>query len=144
MVKLRGAAAVRGAETEAILETEERIDPAPPPDTPRALRFSCVKRDSSAEKLDRSPGGVRGRQAAAGGEYVGCGPAFWGGGCLQSELIQYHINKRLRKSGSMQRQAPGETQAGAGAQADEAVTQQDEAMQEEIERLEDENDELKV
>ncbi|XP_056304824.1 protein SOGA3-like [Danio aesculapii] len=141
VVKLRGAAAVRGAETEAILETEERIDRAPPPDTRRALRFPCVKRESSAENLDRSPGGVRGRQAAAGGEYVGCGPAFWGGGCLQSELIQYHINKRLRKSGSMQRQTPGETQA--GTQAEEAVTQQDEVLQEEIERLEDENDELK-
>ncbi|XP_005162467.1 microtubule cross-linking factor 3 isoform X1 [Danio rerio] len=143
VVKLRGAAAVRGAETEAILETEERIDRAPPPDTRRALRFPCVKRDSSAEKLDGAPGGVRGGQAAAGGEYVGCGPAFWGGGCLQSELIQYHINKRLRKSGRMQRQTPGETQPGSGAQAEEVMTQQDEALQEEIERLEDENDELK-
>ncbi|KAL0157748.1 hypothetical protein M9458_045824, partial [Cirrhinus mrigala] len=86
-------------------------------------------------------------EAAAGGEYVGCGPAFWGGGCLQSELIQYHINKRLKKSGRMQRKASGETQPGPAAQAtsgaDEPVTQQNEALQDEIQRLEDENEDLR-
>ncbi|XP_077074805.1 MTCL family member 3b isoform X2 [Siphateles boraxobius] len=153
-VRVRGAAAVRGAETEAVWETEERIDRAPPPDTRRALRLPCVNRDSSSAQPDGSYGGVvRGeesvREAAAGGEYVGCGPAFWGGGCLQSELIQFHINKRLKKSGKMQRTASVETQpeSGPAAQAtsaaDEPVTQQNEALQDEIERLEDENEDLK-
>lgn len=152
-VRVRGAAAVRGAETEAVWETEERIDCPPPPDTRRALRLPCVNRDSSATQPDGSYGGVvrgeeREREAAAGGEYVGCGPAFWGGGCLQSELIQFHINKRLKKSGRMQRTASVETQPGPAAQAtsaaDEPVTQQNEALQDEIERLEDENEDLKV
>ncbi|XP_051736328.1 protein SOGA3 [Ctenopharyngodon idella] len=151
-VRVRGAAAVHGAETEAVWETEERIDRAPKPDTRRALCLPCVNRDSFSDQPDGSSvGGVRGsekeRKAAAGGEYVGCGPAFWGGGCLQSELIQYHINKRLKKSGRMQRTASDETQPGPASQAtsgaDEPVTQQNEALQDEIERLEDENEELK-
>ncbi|XP_056097190.1 protein SOGA3-like isoform X2 [Rhinichthys klamathensis goyatoka] len=153
-VRVRGAAAVRGAETEAVWETEERIDRAPPPDTRRALRLPCVNRDSSSAQPDGSYGAVvrgeeREREAAAGGEYVGCGPAFWGGGCLQSELIQFHINKRLKKSGRMQRTASVETQPGPGpaaqatSAADEPVTQQNEALQDEIERLEDENEDLK-
>lgn len=116
----------------------------------RAAR--CVYRAST----ETSGGGVRGRErqseAAAGGEYVGCGPAFWGGGCLHSELIQYHINKRLKKSGRMQSKASGETQPGpvpvpaaqAASGADEPVTQQNEALQDEIQRLEDENEDLRV
>uniref|UniRef100_A0A671QYB3 SOGA family member 3b n=1 Tax=Sinocyclocheilus anshuiensis TaxID=1608454 RepID=A0A671QYB3_9TELE len=136
--RVRAAAAVHGAETEAVWENEDRTDRAPPPDTNRALRLPCVNRDSSSEQPDGSSGG---------GEYVGCGPAFWGGGCLQSELIQYHIDKRLKKSGRMQRKASGETQPGPAAQAtsgvDEPVTQQNEALQAEIQRLEDENEDLR-
>ncbi|XP_067301679.1 microtubule cross-linking factor 3-like [Pseudorasbora parva] len=150
--EVRVRAAVHGAETEAVWETEDRIDRAPPPDTRRALRLPCVKRHSVSAQPDGSSGGVvsgreREREAAAGGEYVGCGPGFWGGGCLHSELIQYHINKRLKKSGRMQSTASGETHPGPAAQAtsgaDESVTQQNEALQDEIERLEDENEELK-
>lgn len=155
VVRVRGAAAVHGAEAEAVWETEERVDRAPSPDTSRALRLPCVHRDSCSEQAGGSSGGgVRGRErqseAAAGGECVGCGPAFWGGGCLHSELIQYHINKRLKKSGRMQRKASGETQPGpvpasqAASGADEPVTQQNEALQDEIQRLEDENEDLRV
>uniref|UniRef100_A0A8C2FGF8 Uncharacterized protein n=1 Tax=Cyprinus carpio TaxID=7962 RepID=A0A8C2FGF8_CYPCA len=115
VVKVRGAAAVHGAETEArlVLGAARRL-----------LRWRCE--------------GERQSEAAAGGEYVGSGLAFWGGGCLQSELIQYHINKSLKKSGRMQRKSPGETQPqpGPAAQAtsgvDEPVTQQNEALQDEI------------
>lgn len=129
---VRGLAADRGAETaapDALWETEERLERPPPSD---ALRFPCVRRDD---------GGVRGSvnesEAAAGGEDAGCGQAFWGGGCcLQSELRQFHINKRLRRSGGMQ---PGS----AAQAASESVTQQNEALQDEIERLEEENEELK-
>ncbi|XP_051518861.1 protein SOGA3-like [Myxocyprinus asiaticus] len=145
VVRVRGAAAVRGAETDAVWGTEERIDRPPPPDTRRSLRLTCIKRDSSAEL---SNGVVRGTEAAAGGEDVGCRPAFWGGGCLQSEIIQYHINKRLKKSGRMQRKASGDTQpipaaAQATSVAAEPVTQQNEALQDEIDRLEEENEDLK-
>ncbi|XP_016097891.1 protein SOGA3-like [Sinocyclocheilus grahami] len=154
VVRVRGAAPVHGAEAEAVWETEERIDRTPSPDTSRALRLPCVHRDSCSEQAGGSSGGgVRGRErqseAAAGGEYVGCGPAFWGGGCLHSELIQYHINKRLKKSGRMQRTASGEAQPGpvpdaqAASGADEPVTQQNEALQDEIQRLEDENEDLR-
>ncbi|XP_051955698.1 protein SOGA3-like [Xyrauchen texanus] len=143
----RGAAAVRGAETEtdAVWETEERIDRPPSPDTRRLLRLPCIKRDSSAEQPD---GGARGREAAAGGEYFGCGSAFWGGGCLQSDIIQYHINKRLKKSGRMQRKASGDTQPAPAAveatsPAAENMIQQNEALQDEIDRLEEENEDLK-
>uniref|UniRef100_A0A3B3VRX6 MTCL family member 3a n=1 Tax=Poecilia latipinna TaxID=48699 RepID=A0A3B3VRX6_9TELE len=31
---------------------------------------------------------------------VGCGPGFWKEGCLQSELIQFHLNKSLGKKGA--------------------------------------------
>ncbi|KTG39643.1 hypothetical protein cypCar_00022758, partial [Cyprinus carpio] len=154
VVRVRGAAPVHGAEAEAVWETEERTDRSPSPDTSRALCLPCVHGDSCSEQAGSSSGGgVRGRErqseAAAGGEYVGCGPAFWGGGCLHSELIQYHINKRLKKSGRMQRRASGETQPGpvpaaqAASGADEPVTQQNEALQDEIQRLEDENEDLR-
>ncbi|XP_016310130.1 protein SOGA3-like [Sinocyclocheilus anshuiensis] len=156
VVRVRGAAPVHGAEAEAVWETEERIDRTPSPDTSRALRLPCVHRDSCSEQAGGSSGGgVRGRErqseAAAGGEYVGCGPAFWGGGCLHSELIQYHINKRLKKRGRMQRTASGEAQPGPGpvpdaqaaSGADEPVTPQNEALQDEIQRLEDENEDLR-
>ncbi|XP_016146300.1 protein SOGA3-like isoform X2 [Sinocyclocheilus grahami] len=142
VVRVRGAAAVHGAETEAVWETEERTDRAPPPDTHRALRFQCVNRDSSSEQPDGSSGGgVRGRERLLREE------STWAAGCLQSELIQYHIDKRLKKSGRMQRKASGETQPGPAAQAtsgvDEPVTQQNEALQDEIQRLEDENEDLR-
>ncbi|XP_057219225.1 protein SOGA3-like isoform X1 [Triplophysa rosa] len=151
LVRVRGAAAVRGAETaapgtDALWETEERTERQPPSNARRSLRFPCVRRDASPE---RPGGGVRGRvnesEAAAIGEDAGCGQAFWGGGCcLQSELRQFHINKRVRRSGGMQREASAETQPGSAAQAaSELVTQQNEALQDEIERLEDENEELK-
>lgn len=152
LVRVRGAAAVRGAETaspgtDALWETEESIERPPPSEARRSLRLPCVRRDASPE---RPGGGVRGRvnesEASAGGEDAGCGQALWGGGCcLQSELRRFHINKRVRRSGEMQREASAETQSGSGAQAaSESVTQQNEALQDEIERLEEENEDLKV
>ncbi|TRY54511.1 hypothetical protein DNTS_009217 [Danionella cerebrum] len=143
-VKARGAAAVRGAETE---EADERSDPKPQAETRRTLRLPCVRKNASREQLEDSTGagGSRRGEASAREEYVGCGPAF----CLQSELIQFHINKRLRRSGGMQRGASAEAPPGpeqgvqAPREADEPVTQQNEELQEEIDRLEDENEELK-
>ncbi|XP_065125099.1 microtubule cross-linking factor 3 isoform X1 [Paramisgurnus dabryanus] len=148
LVRVRGAAAVRGAETgagtDAVWETEQRIERPPQSDSRRSLRLPCVRRNASQEQ---SGAVVRGRaresEAAAGGEYVGCGPAF----CLQTELIHFHINNRFRRVGRMQRKASEETRPGSDAQAAsvtaESVTQQNENLQDEIERLEDENEELK-
>ncbi len=110
VVRVRGAAAVHGAEAEAVWETEERIDRAPSPDTSRALHLPCVHRDSCSEQAG---GGVRGRERqseAARRRVRGLRAGLLGRGCLHSELIQYHINKRLKKSGRMQRKASGETQ----------------------------------
>nr|XP_006626364.1 PREDICTED: protein SOGA3 isoform X1 [Lepisosteus oculatus] len=80
---------------------------------------------------------------------VGCGPGFWKEGCLQSELIQFHINKRLKKGGKMHTktanvQAP-EPQLEVSPEGInmENVTQQDQSLENEIERLMEENEELK-
>ncbi|MBN3318105.1 SOGA3 protein, partial [Atractosteus spatula] len=80
---------------------------------------------------------------------VGCGPGFWKEGCLQSELIQFHINKRLKKGGKMHTktanvQAP-ESQLEVSPEGInmENVTQQDQSLENEIERLMEENEELK-
>ncbi len=113
VVRVRGAAAVHGAEAEAVWETEERIDRTPSPDTSRALHFPCVHRDSCSEQAG---GGVRGRErqseAAAGGEYVGCGPAFWGGGlsAIRTHPVSHQQaleEKRQDAAQSIRRDATG-------------------------------------
>ncbi len=119
-MRVRGAAAVHGAEAEAVWETEERVDRAPSPDTsPRAAFTVRPQRLVLGAGRRLLCGGVRGREkqteAAAEGEYVGCGPAFWGGGCLHSDTDhQYHINKRLKKSGRMQSKAARGDATGTG------------------------------
>ncbi|XP_036405779.1 protein SOGA3-like isoform X2 [Megalops cyprinoides] len=78
---------------------------------------------------------------------VVCRPGFWRGGCLQSELIQFHINKRLKKNRKMHTKTPSapetEPELPAEGIATEPVTQQDQNLQEEIERLADENEDLR-
>ncbi|KAL4657438.1 protein SOGA3 isoform X1 [Arapaima gigas] len=90
--------------------------------------------------------GNGGRQSSR--SSAGCGPGFWKEGCLQSELIQFHINKSLKKGDGMQtkagaaaepQQSPEEMESGPGA----AVTPQEQRLQEEIERLADENEDLR-
>jgi len=108
----------------------------------------------SAEK-GRKPGeeGGRGGERSGGGGGGGAGLGL--GGCLQAELIQFHLQKKLRASGEkMDTEVDnmGTEEAAAGAQepaaeAPEAgsVTQQeDQAFEDEMERLLDENDDLKV
>ncbi|MGH0158049.1 UNVERIFIED_CONTAM: hypothetical protein FKN15_067374 [Acipenser sinensis] len=80
---------------------------------------------------------------------VRCGPGFGKEGCLQSELIQFHINKRLKKCGKMHTKTANtqETDSQSEVPAEginmETVTQQDQNIQNEIERLIDENEDLK-
>ncbi|XP_041107165.1 protein SOGA3 isoform X2 [Polyodon spathula] len=80
---------------------------------------------------------------------VRCGPGFGKEGCLQSEFIQFHINKRLKKCGKMHTKTTStqETDSQSEVPAEgvnmETVTQQDQSLQNEIERLIEENEDLK-
>ncbi|XP_023187165.1 protein SOGA3-like isoform X4 [Xiphophorus maculatus] len=82
---------------------------------------------------------------------VGCGPGFWKEGCLQSELIQFHLNKSLGKKGAkMQAKSASppasepEPELSPEPAAPQPAAQPDERLQDEIERLEDENEDLKT
>lgn len=80
---------------------------------------------------------------------VGCGPGFWKEGCLQSELIQFHLNKSLGKKGTkMQAKSaspPGsEPELSPERDSSQVAAQPDQKLHEELERLEDENEDLKV
>ncbi|XP_069549238.1 microtubule cross-linking factor 3 [Brachyistius frenatus] len=77
---------------------------------------------------------------------VGCGPGFWKEGCLQSELIQFHLNKSLGKKGTkMQTKSasPPASEPELSPEPQQPALQPDQRLQDEIERLEDENDDLK-
>ncbi|XP_042359971.1 protein SOGA3-like [Plectropomus leopardus] len=128
-----------------------------------ALRLPCLKGDSSQRLLTggsssekgRRPGEEAGRTERRSGESAGCGLGLglWRGGCLQAELIHFHLHKRLRRSGAKMQSKKGimETEEAAvgelepAAEATEAgsVTQQDQALEEEMERLLEENEDLK-
>lgn len=80
---------------------------------------------------------------------VGCGPGFWKEGCLQSELIQFHLNKSLGKKGAkmqVKSASPSASEPELSPERDtpQPAPQPDHRLNEEIERLEDENDFLKV
>nr|XP_020497685.1 protein SOGA3-like [Labrus bergylta] len=130
------------------------------------LHLPCFKADSSLRFVsDRSssssPPAEESRRRAGeenkrGGVSVGCGPGLglglWRGGCLQAELIQFHLQRRLRRRGpKMQTKTENigaeEMAVGAPEPAAEAgsVTQQDQdqAFEDEMERLLDENEDLK-
>ncbi|XP_062393933.1 uncharacterized protein LOC134082301 [Sardina pilchardus] len=74
----------------------------------------------------------------------GCGPGFWRDGCLQSELIQYHLNKSLKNGGKMHTKTsttvaePEQLPAPA-----EPIPTQNQEMLDEIEKLVEENEDLK-
>ncbi|KAM9403973.1 microtubule cross-linking factor 3 isoform 2-T2 [Salvelinus alpinus] len=100
-----------------------------------------------------------GNKKSSGKSSVGCGPGFWREGCLQSELIQFHLNKSLKKGGGggkmktktpsppepvMETAEPEDLSPEAIVNEPEPVPEPDQLFQEEIEKLEDENDELKT
>ncbi|KAM4579618.1 microtubule cross-linking factor 3-like isoform 4-T7 [Odontesthes bonariensis] len=79
---------------------------------------------------------------------VGCGPGFWKEGCLQSELIQYHLNKSLGKKGTkMQAKSASppasEPELSPEPDSPPMAPQPDQRLEDEIDRLEDENEDLK-
>uniref|UniRef100_A0A4W5P749 MTCL family member 3b n=1 Tax=Hucho hucho TaxID=62062 RepID=A0A4W5P749_9TELE len=129
-----------GAETDAVNYSQTRRS---------SLRLSSKKR--GGEAVTASAGCRRNRS----GEYVGCVPGLglWSGGCLQTELIHFHLHKKLKRSGSKMHtkaeRAPGaeasaETEPATEAIEAEPVTQQDEVLEDELERLVDENEDLKT
>ncbi|XP_047196752.1 protein SOGA3 isoform X3 [Hippoglossus stenolepis] len=80
---------------------------------------------------------------------VGCGPGFWKEGCLQSELIQFHLNKSLGKKGTKMQAKSASPPASEPELSPEPcipqpAPQPDQRLQEEMEKLEDENDDLKI
>ncbi|XP_074541595.1 microtubule cross-linking factor 3-like [Halichoeres trimaculatus] len=135
------------------------------------IQLPCIKADSTQHYLPErapsasSPAEVRSRKAAEeserGGVSVGCGPGLglglWRGGCLQAELIQYHLQKRLKRRGAnmqtktdnagSEEAAMGESEQVVEATEAGSVTQQeqdqDQAFEDEMERLIDENEDLK-
>lgn len=173
----RGGAAVHPDGAEADLVRANRADAAgedpTDPSAPArrsALRLPCLKGDASqrvlpggasssfpAEERGKRPaeeGGRRERSGASVGCGAGLGLGLWRGGCLQAELIQFHLQKRLKRSGAKmqtktdnvgaEEAAPGEPEPAAEATEAGSVTQQDQAFEDEMERLLEENEDLKV
>ncbi|XP_028997865.1 protein SOGA3-like [Betta splendens] len=170
----RGAAAVRADGAEADVAGANRADAVSAdradsslPGRRSALRLPFLEGDpaprasphraASVKASDRRPGG---EEAGAGersgrsvGRGAGLGLGLWRGGCLQAELIHFHLQKRLKRGGGgMQTKADdrgaeeaahGEPEPAAEATEAVSVTQQDQALEEEVERLLDENDDLK-
>ncbi|XP_029281305.1 protein SOGA3-like [Cottoperca gobio] len=174
----RGGAAVHPDGAEADLVRANRADAfgEDPTDSSASARRSvlllpCLKGDSSQRVLpgkasfsfpvtekEKKPGEGGGRSGERSDASVGCGAGLaglglWKGGCLQAELIQFHLKKRLRRSGARmqtktdnmwtEEAAVGEPEPAAEATEAGSVTQQDQAFEDEVERLLDENDDLK-
>ncbi|XP_041660681.1 protein SOGA3-like [Cheilinus undulatus] len=137
------------------------------------LRLPCIKSDSSQRYLpdkaslsSTSPAEERrrraGEESGRGGVSLGCSPGLslglWRAGCLQAELIQFHLHKRLKRRGTKmqtktentgtEEAAVGETEPAGEATEAGSVTQQDQdqdqAYEDEMERLLEENEDLKL
>uniref|UniRef100_A0A3P9MLT3 SOGA family member 3a n=1 Tax=Oryzias latipes TaxID=8090 RepID=A0A3P9MLT3_ORYLA len=159
-----GAAAVHAAGAEsptqsrpaaAAQETGETPRPAADaPLTPRADPSRVVSDQPCASKSpklkNKTPkGGEASGAKKSSKSAVGCGPGFWKEGCLQTELIQFHLNKSLGKKGTkMQAKfaSPPASEPELSPEPDspQRAPQPDQNLQDEIERLEDENEDLKT
>ncbi|KAM4528687.1 microtubule cross-linking factor 3-like [Fundulus diaphanus] len=172
----RSGAAVQPVGAEADLLTPNRADaargdPPAPPGRTSALGIpsrkenpareilrnetSALRKKEEEEEEEEGKGRRRQRKSGpAGCCGAGLGFGSWRGGCLQAELIHFHLHRRLKRSGvKMQTKAEGAIRAEAAqgepdpaaeaATEAASVTQQDEALEEEIERLLEENDDLK-
>uniref|UniRef100_A0A673CTU4 SOGA family member 3a n=1 Tax=Sphaeramia orbicularis TaxID=375764 RepID=A0A673CTU4_9TELE len=132
---VRGAAAVQAPGAES--PTQSR--PAAADDSPRT--------SADAPSPSRATASTSGNKKSS-KSTVGCGPGFWKEGCLQSELIQFHLNKSLGKKGTkMQAKSASppasEPELSPEKDSPQPAPQQDQRLQEEMERLEDENEDLK-
>lgn len=155
----RGAAAVQaaGAESPTLLRSASADRGGA--QTPDSAEPSRVVSDqpcaSKSPKLrSKNPRGGEVSAATSGSKKsskstVGCGPGFWKEGCLQSELIQFHLNKSLGKKGAkmqMKSASPPASEAELSPEPDspQPALQPGQRLQDEMERLEDENEDLKV
>ncbi|KAL6108889.1 mtcl3 [Pungitius sinensis] len=173
---VRGAAAVQAAGAESPTLSRPPADRPPcihtPEDSPRLVADASspsradpnrVVSDqpcaSKSPKLrSKTPKGAEASPTAAaatGGNKksskstIGCGPGFWKEGCLQSELIQFHLNKSLGKKGTKmptKSATPPASELELSPETDcpKPAPQPDRILQEDIEKLEDENDDLKI
>lgn len=110
---------------------------------------SSKSSQSKAKSTKIKDGGVGvGKQSSNNNSSVGCGAGFWREGCLQSELIQFHMNKSLKKEGGMHAKKANSSVTGLDISPESASrpteSQVESQLRDEIEMLTDENDNLKV
>uniref|UniRef100_A0A3Q3KIK8 SOGA coiled-coil domain-containing protein n=1 Tax=Monopterus albus TaxID=43700 RepID=A0A3Q3KIK8_MONAL len=168
---LRGAAAVQAAGAESRTPSRpaaaDKCGVQTPEDSPRhAADASSPSRgdpnrvvfdqpcaSKSPKVRSKNPRGGEAASATSGSKKnskgtIGCGPGFWKEGCLQSELIQFHLNKSLGKKGTKmpaKSTSPPASEPEMSPEPDspQPAPRPDQGLQEELERLEDENEDLK-
>ncbi|XP_075868713.1 microtubule cross-linking factor 3 isoform X1 [Nelusetta ayraudi] len=147
----RGAAAVQaaGAESPTLGRAADRGGVQTPEDSPRVVSDQpCASKSPKLKSKNQRGGETSGKKSSK--SAVGCGPGFWKEGCLQSELIQFHLNKSLGKKGAkmqVKSASPSASEPELSPERDSPQSQApepDHFLQEEIEKLEDENDFLKT
>ncbi|KAM8826667.1 microtubule cross-linking factor 3-like isoform 6-T6 [Synchiropus picturatus] len=155
---VRGAAAVQtsGAESPTLSRPSDRPADCHTTDASSPSRNDPNRVVSDQPCASKSPKlrskNPRGGDAAAAGKKsskssVGCGPGFWKEGCLQSELIQFHLNKSLGKKGAKMKSASppaSEPELSPEPECPQPAAEPDPRLEEEIEKLEDENEDLKI
>ncbi|XP_029928793.1 protein SOGA3 [Myripristis murdjan] len=150
----RATAAERGGGQTSDDSSRSVSDASPPSRAEQSRVVSDQPCASKSPKLrTKNPKGGEAAAATSGGKKsskstVGCGPGFWKEGCLQSELIQFHLNKSLGKKGTkMQAKSASppssEPELSPEPGSPQPTPQPDQRLQEEIEKLEDENEDLK-
>lgn len=147
----RGAAAVQaaGAESPTLGRAADRGGAQTPDDSPRVVSDQpCASKSPKLKSKNQRGAETSGKKSSK--SAVGCGAGFWKEGCLQSELIQFHLNKSLGKKGAkmqVKSASPSASEPELSPERDSPQSQPpepDHILQEEIEKLEDENDFLKV
>uniref|UniRef100_A0A665TTW5 SOGA family member 3a n=1 Tax=Echeneis naucrates TaxID=173247 RepID=A0A665TTW5_ECHNA len=146
----RGAAAVQPAGAENSPQSRpsaaDRGGTQTPEESPRLAADAPSPSRSDPNRGEAAAATSSNKKSSKG--TVGCGPGFWKEGCLQSELIQFHLNKSLGKKGTkMQAKSTSppasEPELSPEPDSPQPAPQPDQRMQEEIEKLEDENEDLK-
>ncbi|XP_058503391.1 protein SOGA3-like isoform X4 [Solea solea] len=161
----RGAAAVQAAGAESPTTSRSVIQTPDDPSRSAAADASspssrvvsdqpCASKSPKLRNKNPKGGEASSSAAATSGNKksskatVGCGPGFWKEGCLQSELIQFHLNKSLGKKGTkMQTKSASppasEPELSPERDSPQRAPQPDQGLEDELERLEDENEDLK-
>ncbi|XP_074943688.1 LOW QUALITY PROTEIN: microtubule cross-linking factor 3 [Phalacrocorax aristotelis] len=96
-------------------EREGAVAPQPPPPPPKHWRGKAGRTPlkgagEAAPAPPSSSGAGKGRGAAGGG-------GFWKEGCLQSELIQFHLRKGLAAAAQMQTKGSNHSSSGSASSA---------------------------